>query len=176
MNMPQPSDALRIALNQADTIVYQNGWQSAAWSAMAQSLFLLYTALKARGKLELAFCRDNPFDRSMLVWCIEADQRKTKTRMETPEILKELEFVLPSIELISSLAGYQSVLRQQGMRKAPEEIVMAAAFMLMYRAHKNAGDLDVKFDPKNEFDQSMLAWCMEADRRQRAKLPDFSRN
>jgi hypothetical protein len=177
MTIPWPSETLRNALNETETIIQKRGisWNG-EWRAMAHSLFLLYKVLKSRGKLDLAFCGQNPFDRSMIVWCVEAERRVLNIAQETPEVLAGEPIVLPSTDLQKSLSRYQAALRHQGMNEAREEIVMAGAFMMGYRARKDSGDLVSMFDPENEFDQSILVWCMEADRRQSSRVADLSRN
>ncbi len=56
------------------------------WSIMASALYSAFNVFDKAEKLGFMFDTSNPFDRAMLVWCVEVDRREKEKKPQPPTI------------------------------------------------------------------------------------------
>ncbi len=85
--------------------------------------------------------------------------------METPKL------PIPSDRLQDSITIFAAHLKQGRLKEAdaPEWAMMAAALECGFALLEKEGKLHLMFDTSNPFDLALLAWCVEAQLRQKRK-------
>ena len=87
----------------------------------------------------------------------------------------------PSLEFCLYLKAFQESIQKDFPKEVPEWLLMAAGLHLAYRTLKQSEALGLMFDAQNQFDLSMLRWCIEAEDRGSRRIrsthsPNLSRN
>jgi hypothetical protein len=63
------------------------------------------------------------------------------------------------------LKAFQESIRKEFSKDTPEWLLMAVGLHMAYRTLQQSEALGLMFDAENQFDLSMLRWCVEAEDR-----------
>jgi hypothetical protein len=179
MNTLQPSETLNQTID-CLAAKLRNGTylNSPDWMVQAAALTAAFRFFKKSNELHVLFDFKNPYDCSMLVWCIEADHRERSENgkpiapgladtVPSPAPVEEKTFVipLPSENLRTLWWIFENHLRLTAPAGHAQWELMAAALHTAYVTFEKSDRLAVLFDSNNPFDQTMRLWCLEMERR-----------
>ena len=79
----------------------------------------------------------------------------------------------PSPEFCLYHKAFQEFIQKDFPKEVPEWLLMAAGLHMAYRTLQQSEALGLMFDAENQFDLSMLRWCIETENRStgRTRLP-----
>lgn len=131
------------------------------WLRMTLALEEGYRTLSEAGTLSNMFDTTNEFDRALLVWCHEAQNREHQAIQS-----HDMSMPFPSIRFQEVLRAFQhSLERQMPKIRLPHLVRMGAAVHFAYRTLRHADAIEAMVQPDNSFDMAMLVWCLAADQR-----------